>query len=136
MSDIWVHVIGDAGTVASERLTFQAGDFFTDELPRCDAYLLMDVLHDWGDEEAVTILQAIRRAAPSHAKLLICELLISADPGPDVAKMLDVHMMAMLGGRQRTRQHNEALLDAAGFAVNRQIDTASDMAILEAVTAP
>ena len=39
--------------------------------------------------------------------------------------MLDVHMMVMLGGRQRTRQHNEALLDAAGFAVNRQIDTAS-----------
>ena len=73
---------------------------------------------------------------PRRAQLLICELLISADPGPDVAKMLDVHMMVMLGGRQRTRQQNEALLDAAGFAVNRQIDTASDMAILEAVTAP
>ena len=122
--------------MASERLTFQAGDFFTDELPRCDAYLLMNVLHDWGDEEAIAILQAIRRAAPRHAKLLICELLISADPGPDVAKMMDVHMMAMPGGRQRTRQQNEALLDAASFAVNRQIDTASDIAILEAITTP
>ncbi|HZQ36619.1 MAG TPA: methyltransferase, partial [Dehalococcoidia bacterium] len=69
------HVTANADAAASERLALQAGDFFRDALPSCDAYLLMEVIHDWGDAEAVAILQAIRRAAPDHAKLLLIEQL-------------------------------------------------------------
>jgi hypothetical protein len=129
------HVIADAAGVASERLTLQAGNFFEDELPRCDAYLMMDILHDWADGEALAILQAIRRAAPDHAKLLISEQILSEAPGPDWSKTLDVHMMTMLGGRQRSQEEYEGMLNRAGFAFERQINTVTDMAILEAVAA-
>src|SRR5207245_479447 len=51
-------VIAEAAALASDRLTLQAGDFFRDALPRCDAYLLMEIIHDWDDAEAVEILRA------------------------------------------------------------------------------
>ncbi|HEU5103416.1 MAG TPA: methyltransferase, partial [Roseiflexaceae bacterium] len=53
------HVIEQAAKMASERLILQSGDFFHDALPICDAYLVMEIIHDWGDEEAVAILKAI-----------------------------------------------------------------------------
>jgi hypothetical protein len=129
------HVIEEAAGVASERLTLQAGDFFRDTLPSCDAYLLMEIIHDWGDKESVAILQAIRRATPPHAKVLLIETLVPDDPGPDWSKMLDIHMLALLGGRQRTRQEYEALFARSGFVLQREIDTRAGISILEAAVA-
>jgi len=129
------HVVEETASVASERLTRQAGDFFRDALPTCDAYLLMEVLHDWGDAEAVAILRAIRRAAPAHATLLVMEEMVPAEPGPAWAKMLDIHMLTLLGGRQRTRQQYAALCDQAGFVLQREIDTGTGISILEVATA-
>ena len=74
------HVIKETEGTASERVTLQAGDFFNDTLPVCDAYLVMEVIHDWGDKESVAILRAIRQAAPSHAKLLLLEQMIPTTP--------------------------------------------------------
>jgi hypothetical protein len=96
------HVIAEVSDTASERLTLQAGDFFHDALPSCDAYLLMEIIHDWADEQAVAILRAVRHAAPSHATILLIESLIPNDPGPDWSKMVDIHMLALVGGRQRS----------------------------------
>ena len=131
------HVVEEAAALAAgasaDRLTLQAGDFFKDALPRCDAYLLMEVIHDWGDDEAVAILQAVRRAAPPHARLLVIEQMVPDAPGPHWTKTLDIHMLALLGGRQRTQREYAALLDRAGFAFQRQLDTAAGVAILEAV---
>ena len=129
------HVIEEASGIASERLTLQAGDFFEDPLPTCDAYLLMEVIHDWGDEESAAILRAIRHAAPAGAKLLLIETIVPDDPGPDWSKMLDIHMLTLLGGRQRTEQEYEALLAGAGFVLEREIDTRAGISILEAVGA-
>jgi hypothetical protein len=126
------HVIEEAAGVASERLTLQAGDFFRDALPTCDAYLLMEIIHDWADEEAVAILQAIRRAAPAHAKLLLIETIVPDDPGPDWSKVLDIIMLTLVGGRQRTQQEYEALLAQSGFVLQREIDTRAGISILEA----
>lgn len=127
------HVIKEAAAVASDRLTLQAGDFFRDDLPVCDGYLLMEVVHDWADVEAVAILEAIQRAAPSHAKLLLIEAIVPDAPGPDWSKMLDIHMLALLGGRQRTRQEYETLLNQAGFLLQREVDTHAGISILAAV---
>ena len=129
------HVVADAAGVASERLSLQGGDFFKDPLPVCDAYLVMEVIHDWGDQDAVAILEAVRRAAPSHARLLLIEQIVPEDPGPHWSKSLDVHMLALLGGKQRTRREYEALFDRSGFAFEREIDTGADVSILEAVPA-
>lgn len=128
------NVVEEAAGMSSERLTLHAGDFFLNALPACDMYLLMEILHDWADAEAVAILQAIRRAAPGHAKLLLIEAIVPDDPGPDWSKVLDIYVLALVGGRQRTRQEYATLLDQAGLALTREIDTNAGVSILEART--
>jgi hypothetical protein len=125
-------VVAEASIAASDRVTLQGGSFFEDALPVCDAYLLMRVIHDWADDEAVSILKAIRRAAPSQAKVLLFESIVSDHPGPDRAKVLDVHMMVMLGGRERSIEEHAALLSRAGLALQREIATSGELSIIEA----
>ena len=127
------NVLGEVADLASERLALQPGDFFRDPLPACDAYLLMEVIHDWGDEEATAILEAVRAAAPAHARLLVIEQLVPEEPGPHWAKTLDVLMLAVTGGLQRTGREYEALLTSSGFRLERLIDTAGGIAIVEGV---
>lgn len=129
------NVVKEAKALASERLRLEAGDFFQDPVPVCDAYLLMEIIHDWPDGEALAILRAIRKAAPPHAKLLIIEQMISAEAGPHWSKMLDIHMLTLLGGRQRSLPEYQILLEEAGFTLEREIPTFSDVSILEALPA-
>ena len=124
------HVIADAA--AGPRLTLQAGSFFDDPLPGADTYLLMDLVHDWDDADAARILAAVRRAAPAKARLLIIETLVAEQPGPHFGKTLDIIMLAVTGGKERTRTQYARLLDAAGFRIDRVIPTASQYSILEA----
>ena len=126
------HVIPEAAAHGSARLSLQPGDFFADDLPAADAYLLMEVIHDWNDEDSVRILEAIRRAAPSNARLLIIEAIVSEDAGPDFSKVLDVIMLAVTGGRERTPSEYEALLSRSGFNLERIIPTPSQYSIIEA----
>lgn len=126
------HVIHDAGA-PRERLEYRGGSFFDDALPACDLYVLMEVIHDWPDAEAAAILAAVHRAAPPQARLLIVESIVPEGPGPDPIKGLDVHMMALFGGRQRTRAEYDALLRAAGFSLLRVIETPARISILESV---
>ena len=126
-------VIESAEGIASQRLALQAGDFFRDALPECDAYLLMEVIHDWNDDESLAILKAVRRAAPSQATLLLIEQMVPEEPGPSWVKTLDIHMLTLLGGRQRTLHEYTVLLEGAGFAFRRAIEAGPDAVILEAV---
>jgi hypothetical protein len=120
--------------MSSERLSLQAGDFFRDRLPSCDAYMLMEVIHDWDDEKSEAILRALRAAAPDHATLLLLETIVPDEAGPHWAKTLDVLMLAITGGLQRTAQEYEALLARSGFQMKRVIDTPTGISIVEAVT--
>jgi len=126
------HVIADAATIASPRLKLQAGSFFTDALPVADAYLLMDVIHDWNDADSARILTAIRKAAPTHARLLIVESLVGEEPGPHPGKLLDIVMLAVTGGKERSPSEFRALLEPAGFRIERVVPTASAYSVLEA----
>ena len=126
------HVIEQAAGMGSDRLVLRAGDFFQDALPDCNAYLLMEVIHDWSDDEAVAILQAIRRAAPQGATLLVIEQMIPDDPGPAWTKLLDIHMLALLGGRQRTRREYAELLERSDLEFVRELKVPGDLSILEA----
>lgn len=116
-----------------ERLRLQPGDIFKDALPACECYIVMEVIHAFGDADALKILQAIRHAAQMKATLLVIEQMIPENSEPHWTKTLDVHMLALLGGRQRTRWEYEKLLNRAGFALRREIDTAAGIAILESV---
>jgi O-methyltransferase domain len=129
------HVVSGLKDTTPDRLALHAGDFFRDKLPTCDVYLVMEVIHDWNDTEALAILRAIRQAAPRHAPVLVIEQMIPDDPGPHWVKVLDIHMLALLGGRQRSCQEYRRLLEQAGFDFTREIVTEVGVSILEAVSA-
>jgi hypothetical protein len=124
------HVVADVKT--SSRIKLQGGDFFKDMLPVCDAYMIMQVIHDWSDGQALEILKAIRRSAPPHAKLLLIEAIVPDDAHPSWIKMLDIAMMTLLDGKERTRPEFESLLASAGFKLERVIDVGMGTSILEA----
>lgn len=125
-------VVNSAGP-AHPRLIRRAGDFFVDDLPAGSTYLLMEVIHDWPDEQAVAILTAIRRAAAPGAKVLIIEnVLCQLRPDPR-GRTLDVIMLAVTGGRERTPAQLDILLSAAGLTRTRVIETDGPLRIVEAV---
>jgi hypothetical protein len=111
------------------RMTLAAGDFFTDGLPTARTYLLMEVLHDWPDAECVAILRAVRRAAAPGADLLVLEAILP-DEHPDAgACALDVVMLAVTGGRERTTAELAALTEQAGFRWQGATQTAGRLRI-------
>jgi hypothetical protein len=126
------HVVERIAAIASDRLRLHAGDFFKDALPVADAYILMQILHDWSDKEATGILRAVRRAAPAHAKLLVAEWLLPDDTEPNWTFLIDLIMLAELTGKERTSKEFEALLSQAGFRLDRVIDAGTHTYILEA----
>ena len=117
----------------TDRLTVVPGNFFTDPLPRCDAYVLMNVVHDWDDERAIDILSSVATAGPSGGTVLVVETVLPIGPEPHYAKTLDVLMLAITGGRERTAQEYRALLDAAGLELGTVAPTATAFSVIEAV---
>jgi hypothetical protein len=119
--------------VRSERLTPQAGDFFVDPLPPADAYVLMEVLHDWADVEAAAILGSVRRAAHPGSVVLIVESVVPEDHDDPHVHTLDLIMLAVTGGRERTAAEHDRLLHGAGFRLSAVVDTAGPLRIVEAI---
>ncbi len=118
---------------AVERLTTVAGDFFRDPLPRADVYVLMEVLHDWDDQDCVRILSAIRRGAAPGATLAVVENIVPQAGDDARVNALDVLMLAITGGRERTANELEDLFGSSGFRLRTVIPTAGPMKIIEAV---
>jgi hypothetical protein len=137
------HVI--AGVKADEaignRLISQGGDFFRGPLPCCDAYMVMEVLHDWTDTQSQQILQQIRNAAPDGAKLLVVETVLPNENASGVGKgehfgnHLDINMLVLTGGRERTADEFTRLFAASGWRLSRVIPTPSPYSIVEAMAA-
>jgi hypothetical protein len=96
------------------NLEFVAGSFF-ERVPPGDAYVLSAILHDWGDEPATAILRTVRAAARPGARLFVAETVIQPGNEPDGSKWLDLLMLVLAGGRERTEDEWRALLTGAGF---------------------
>jgi len=132
--------VGVDETIAS-RLILQGGDFFRGPLPRCDVYVVMEVLHDWTDEQSRQILQQIRKAAPGTAKLLVVETVLpnesawAAGNGEHFGNHLDINMLVLTGGRERTPDEFAHLFADSGWQLTRVIPTSSPYSIVEAVAA-
>ncbi len=116
----------------SEQLQIQAGSFFEDALPSADLYLLTQVLHNWGDEQALKILKAIHRAAPKNAKVLLIEWLVPDDGRPSWVLFADMIMLTEFTGQERTQGEFRDMLASAGFELTRVMDCGSRTFILEA----
>ena len=114
------------------RIAVHSGNFLTDALPQADCYLLSNVIHDWSDQDAVSILTAARAAASSSSTLLLFEFVVPEDASEFDASDIDVSMLALVGGRERTLAEYTELLDQAGWLVRRTVPTPVQT-IIEAV---
>lgn len=116
----------------AERLSFVAADFFESLPAGGDCYLLRFILHDWDDPPALAILRTCRRAMAPGGRLLVIEHLL-AEQGGSTAALLDVSMMVLTGGRERSQRAYGALFEAAGFALERAVPTDGGLVVLSAV---
>jgi len=113
------------------RVELVGGDFL-EQVPHGDLYLLKWILHDWDDDRARQILAACRRAAAPGARLVIVEFLVPEPWAPSPVHLMDLSMLALTGGRERTRSEYEALLEAAGWSVERVTGTSGLFSVLQA----
>jgi hypothetical protein len=119
-------VVGEATSHLSEcrldgRWDVRGGDFFAEVPAGGDLYVLSGILHDWNDDEAVTILRACQSVMPEHGRLVLVEHIVPVGDEPSYAKLLDLNMLVMLTGRERTEAEWRALLAAGGFTLRRVI---------------
>ena len=120
------------GTDLLSRCECVGGDFFKSVIAGGDLYLLKRIIHDWSDHRSIQILMNCRRAMSNDGRLLILETVLPENGGRHFGKLLDLHMMVVTGGRERTAQQYDQLLQAAGFRLARLIPTACLISLVEA----
>ncbi len=133
------HVIERARQrLEAEGLSHRCGtagvDFFK-AVPPSDTYLLKWILHDWTDEQSVTILKNCRNAMTADGRVLIIEAVLQAGDATSFGKFVDLNMLVMTGGRERTETEYRTLLEAAGLKLTKVISTQTEMSIIEATKA-
>jgi SAM-dependent methyltransferase len=131
------HVIATAGEVLAgeglaDRCELVSGDFFAEVPAGADLHLLKQIVHDWNDEQATQLLRNCHRALPPAGKVLLVEMVIPPDNRPSPAQAMDLNMLVILGGRERTEDEYRRLLGDAGFRLERVIPTHSPFSVIEA----
>jgi hypothetical protein len=116
----------------AERSRALSGDFFT-HVPEADIYLLKNILHDWNDEQGMRILERCRRAMRPGGRVIVIEALLGEIGEPPLAPLMDLNMMVMLPGRERTLAEYCALLKQAGLRLSKSSPIRSPLAVIEAV---
>jgi hypothetical protein len=117
----------------AQRCAAIAGDLLQ-EVPRgANLYLLCGVIHDWNDEDAVRILDNCRRAMTPHARVLLVDLVLASEHEPRFGSLLDLNMLVMTGGRERTEQDFRRLFERAGLTLTQIIPTLAPQSIIEGV---
>jgi hypothetical protein len=124
---------GEFVTRQGDRIRLVGGDFFKQVPAGGDLYLLKFVLHDWGDEDSVRILTNIRSAIAPSGRLAVVEMVLPGRNEPHVGALMDLNMMVMTGGVERTEAEYADLLVRAGFALERIAGTKSPFSVIEAV---
>ena len=132
------HVIDEASRFLEQRglahrIQIESGSFFEGVPAGGSAYILSHVIHDWNSEQCLTILGHCRRAMTPSARLLLIEMVLPEGDVPHPGKMLDMVMLTVPGGEERTASQYSDLLDRAGFQMTRIVPTASFVSIVEAI---
>lgn len=118
--------------IVGSRCQLCAGDFF-DSIPKGgDAYLLKSVLHDWDDTKAEIILKNCYQSMGSNSRLLIVEVVLLPKDQSVYANCMDLLMLGVTGGKERTLASFEQMLDKSGFILERVYPTSTEFSILEA----
>ena len=119
----------------ADRTKCVSGSFFESVAGGADLYMAKNIIHDWDDEKSLTILRNIRKVIPSDGRLLLVEVMVGPANVPEPGKFMDVNMLAMTGGRERSAEEFAALFAASGFALGRVIPTQSMMHLVEGLPA-
>jgi len=115
-----------------DRCEAVAGDFFKSVPDGGDAYIMKWIIHDWNDEKATQILKNCRAQMSPDARLIIVDCVVPETNEPHFSKFIDLNMLVMTGGKERTAKEFEALLNAAGFKLLQVIPTDQPTSIIEA----
>ncbi len=134
------HVVVDAPALlkqhgVEQRVSIEAGDFFKTVPAGGDVYLLSHIIHDWSEAQCLSILDNCRTAMQPNSRLLIVEMVLPTGDTPHPGKMLDMVMLLVAGGQERTEAEYAALLAKAGFRMVRVVPTESAVSVVEAVLA-
>lgn len=134
------HVVRDApGLIEScglaNRIRIEPGSFFDHVPTGGDAYLLSQIIHDWDEGHCLNILANCKRAMKPGSRLLIVERVLTDGDARHPAKRLDISMLVLTGGQERTEQEYRELLDKAGFRLARVVPTESTVSVIEAFPA-
>jgi SAM-dependent methyltransferase len=118
----------------AERCAVVEGDFFESVPEGADAYVMKSVVHDWPDARSVAILESCRRALRPDGRVILIERVMPAlaKDAPDTVRV-DLHMLAVTGGRERSEAEYQELLEAAGFNLGRVMRTRSPFCVIEGV---
>lgn len=108
-----------------------AGSFFESIPGGGDAYQMRHIIHDWTDEQCHTILTHIRKVIPKAGRLLVIEMVIKPGNEPQPAKWLDLNMMVIPGGRERTEAEYREMYAKAGFRLERIVPTPTEVSVIE-----
>jgi hypothetical protein len=125
--------LGIANEGISDRRQDLGGDFFELVPQGADVYILKNVLHDWSDDQAVHILRNCRCAMGPQGKLLVIETVLPLSADPAFGSLLDLNMLVMSGGRERTKDEYCSLLEEGGFRLTKVIPTLAPVSIMEAM---
>ncbi len=134
------HVVSDAPALleargVEERVTIVAGDFFETVPAGGDAYILSHIIHDWNENQCLTILGHCRKVIKPDGRLLIVETVLPTGDTPHQGKVQDMVMLVIPGGQERTEAEYVSLLGKAGFRLSRVVPTTSVVSVVEAVPA-
>jgi hypothetical protein len=122
-----------AESSVADRIEARGGDFFKSVPEGGDLYLLKQILHDWGDEDCVKILGSIRAAIADRGRLAVIEFLLPDAGVHHPGFAMDIHMMVLSTGRERTLAEYETLLEAAGFRLDRVTENPKGQSVAEFV---
>lgn len=119
----------------ASRCEIATGDFF-EAVPHADSYVLKSIIHDWDEPRAVTILKNCATAMRGNSgKVILLEFVINPGNEPSMGKWIDLEMLTMAGGRERTEAEFAELFAKAGLRLTRVVRTASPQCVIEAVKA-
>jgi len=116
----------------SDRCTFVEGSFF-ESVPKADIYILSHVIHNWTDEQCMTILANCKKSNP-EAKVLIIEMVIPPGDTFHPGKLTDLQMLALLGGQERTEEEYAILFSRAGYSLAQIVSIQSHASVLEIIS--
>jgi O-methyltransferase domain/Dimerisation domain len=117
----------------TRRCSYVSGDFFATLPQGAGAYLLCGVIHDWDDDRAVTILRNCRKATTKNGRLLLIDMIVPDAASASFSKLLDLNMLVMSGGRERTLGEFRTLLSAADYKLTRIVPTMAPQSVIEAI---